>query len=220
MASEAITASLFDAGTIADRWLAEYCGDRPHGDVLCTAPPGDRDAWRVVLEELAAAGGEALDETRERVQRHAGDIGTGFRVAGEPAERRWPLSPVPLLIGQREWARIADGIAQRAELIETVIADIYGPGRLVAQGHIPAALVTGSPHFLRPMVGLAPPGLKPLDHGHDRRRLADAPGMEIADADDRDGRLPALGPHAPRRRRAIEPAQRRQSHRAPAARLP
>ncbi|WP_326525377.1 circularly permuted type 2 ATP-grasp protein [Sphingomonas sp.] len=158
MASEAITASLFDAGTIAERWLADYCGDRPRGDVLCTARGPDRDAWRATLEELAAAGGEALDETRDRVQRHAGDIGTGFRVAGEPAERRWPLSPVPLLIDRGEWSRITAGVAQRAELIETVIADIYGPRRLVAQGHVPAALVTGSPHFLRPMEGLAPPG--------------------------------------------------------------
>ncbi|MES2338968.1 MAG: circularly permuted type 2 ATP-grasp protein [Pseudomonadota bacterium] len=158
MASEAITASLFDAGTIAERWLADYCGDRPHGDVLCTARGSDRDAWRIMLEELAAVGGEALDDTRERVQRHASDIGTGFRVADERAERPWPLSPVPLLIGRDEWARIAAGIAQRAELFEQIVTDIYGEQRLVTNGYLPAALVTGSPYFLRPMVGLAPPG--------------------------------------------------------------
>ncbi len=158
LASEAITASLFDAGTIAERWLADYCGDRPHADVLCTARGADRAAWRVVLEELASIGGEALDDTRERVQRHASDIGTGFRVADERAERPWPLSPVPLLIGRDEWTRIASGVAQRAELLEQVIADIYGDQRLVTNGYLPAALVTGSPHFLRPMVGLAPPG--------------------------------------------------------------
>ncbi len=158
MASEAITASLFDAGTIAERWLADYCGDRPHADVLCTAQGADRDAWRIALEELASVGGEALDDTRERVQRHASDIGTGFRVADERAERPWPLSPVPLLIGHGEWTKIAAGVAQRAELLEQVITDIYGEQRLVTNGYLPAALVTGSPHFLRPMVGLAPPG--------------------------------------------------------------
>ena len=158
MASSAIPASLFDAATIADRWLADYCGDKPFADVLCTARPDDRAAWRIVLEELAAVGGEALDDTRERVQRHASDIGTGFRVAGERAERPWPLSPVPLLIGSNEWAGIARGVAQRAAIMEGVIADIYGPGHLVANGTLPAALVTGSQQFLRPMVGLAPPG--------------------------------------------------------------
>ncbi len=158
MASNPNPANLFDAATIAARWLADYCGDRVRGDVLCTAPPAGRAAWTVMLEELAGPGGEALDETRERVQRHASDIGTGFRVAGERAERPWPLSPVPLLIESGEWSRIARGVAQRAELMETVVADIYGPGRLVSGGHLPAALVTGSPLFLRPMVGLDPPG--------------------------------------------------------------
>jgi uncharacterized circularly permuted ATP-grasp superfamily protein/uncharacterized alpha-E superfamily protein len=141
----------------AAQWLAAYCGDRPHGDVLCTAQGDDRDAWRIVLEELASVA-DSLDDARERAQRHASDIGTGFRIAGEGDERPWPLSPVPLLIGTAEWAGIADGIVQRAELMETILADAYGPGRLVSDGYLPAALVTGSPWFLRPMVGLAPPG--------------------------------------------------------------
>ncbi|URW77018.1 circularly permuted type 2 ATP-grasp protein [Sphingomonas donggukensis] len=158
MASIAQPTGLFDAATIAERWLSDYCGTRAHADVLCTARGVDRDAWRIVLEELAAVGGEALDDTRERAQRHAGDIGTGFRVAGEHAERPWPLSPVPLLIGADEWRHIETGVAQRAELLETIVADVYGPGRLVANGYLPATLVTGSAQFLRPMVGLAPPG--------------------------------------------------------------
>ncbi len=158
MASIPHPAGLFDGNVIAARWLADYCGDRPRGDVLCTASGSDRDAWQVVLEELAGVGGEALDDTRERVQRHASDIGTGFRVAGERAERPWPLSPVPLLIGAAEWDRIGRGITQRAELMETLLQDIYGPGRFVENGYLPAGLVTGSRYFMRPMVGLAPPG--------------------------------------------------------------
>lgn len=158
MASDPVMASRYDAGAVAAQWLTDYCGDRPKGDVLCTARGTDQAAWLVALEELAGIGSGALDEARERVQRHASDIGTGFRVAGEVAERPWPLSPVPLLIGRGEWAKIARGVAQRADLLETIVADIYGPGRLVAQGHLPAAIVTGSPHFLRPMVGLTPPG--------------------------------------------------------------
>ena len=54
---------------------------------------------------------------RERVQRHAADIGTGPRLAGEAEEKPWPLSPVPLLIDADEWRHLAAGIAQRAELI-------------------------------------------------------------------------------------------------------
>jgi uncharacterized circularly permuted ATP-grasp superfamily protein/uncharacterized alpha-E superfamily protein len=148
--------SLFDAATIARRWAADYCAHAPAGDVLCDA--GDRAPWLAALEELAATTGDSLDHARERAQQQAEDVGLGRRIPGENDERRWPLSPVPLLIASDEWQAIAAGIVERAELLETVTADLYGPGRLVSDGAIPAALVTGSPLFLRPMVGVTPPG--------------------------------------------------------------
>jgi len=43
-------------------------------------------------------------------------------------------------------------------VMERVLADLYGEARLVADGHVPAALVTGSPFFLRPLARLVPPG--------------------------------------------------------------
>ena len=158
MATRAVSTNVSDT---AAAWFTAYCGDRPHGDVLCTARGRDVAAWRLALEELAGVG-EGLDDARDRAQRQASDIGIGFRLAGEGEERPWPLSPLPLLIGTAEWAGIADAIVQRAELMETIAADIYGAGRLVSDGYLPAALVTGSPWFLRPMVGLAPPGGKHL----------------------------------------------------------
>lgn len=94
---------------------------------------------------------------QERVLREVIDLGTAFRFAGDNEERPWPLGPMPLLIGTEEWAGLARGLAQRASLLERVIADIYGPQRLIADGHLPAAAVTGSPHFARKMQGLAPP---------------------------------------------------------------
>jgi uncharacterized circularly permuted ATP-grasp superfamily protein/uncharacterized alpha-E superfamily protein len=154
LASRAAT-SLFDAATIADRWIADYCAHVPASDVLC--PRGD-PAWTALFEELAALSGDGLALARERAVRHAEDIGTGFRISGEGEERRWPLSPVPLLIGKAEWDGIASGIVQRAELLEAVLQDLYGEGRLVEDGHVPAALVTGSPFFLRPLARLSPPG--------------------------------------------------------------
>lgn len=148
---------LFDAGTIADRWLAEYRAAARKSDVL-SAPGAADEPWLAALEELAATAGDSLAVARERAQRQADDIGTGFRIAGEGEERPWPLSPVPLMLAQSEWDRIERGVVQRAELLEAVLADLYGPGRLVRQGYLPAALVTGSPYYLRPMAGLVPPG--------------------------------------------------------------
>ncbi len=157
VASSAV--SLFDAGTIADRWIADYCASSKGSDALC-AGKGDREAWAALFEELAGLSGDSLEHARERAQRHAADIGTGFRIAGEGEgdERPWPLSPVPLLIPKAEWSGIAEGAVQRAELMERLLADLYGEQKLVTDGHVPAALVTGSPYFLRPLTRLDPPG--------------------------------------------------------------
>ncbi len=145
----------FSAETHAARWLAEYRARATTADVLAD---GADPAWSVALAELAAVAGDDLRHARERVARHAADIGTGWRAPGGAAAPAVSLSPVPLLSHADEWAGIAAGVAQRADLIERVLADLYGPGRLVADGHLPAALVTGSPLFLRPLVGMLPPG--------------------------------------------------------------
>ena len=148
--------SLLDPATHAARWIADYCAREQRGDVLCANR--DDPAWAAVFEEIVAIAGDDLGNARERVQRHAADIGTGFRIIGENEERPWPLSPVPLLIESEEWAGIAAGIRQRAELLETILADLYGDATLVERGHIPAALLGGSPFYLRPLGGLVPPG--------------------------------------------------------------
>lgn len=69
---------------------------------------------------------------------------------------RWPLSPLPVLIAETEWAELAQGLRQRADLLEAVLADLYGPGRLVAEGHLPPGLIAGNPEWLRPLVGTRP----------------------------------------------------------------
>ncbi|GGB23888.1 hypothetical protein GCM10011380_11950 [Sphingomonas metalli] len=152
MATQA--ASPFDATRHAEGWIAAYRAAAPAGDMLAAADPAP---WQAMLEELATVASD-LDHARERVRRHAADIGTGFRFIGEADERPWPVSPVPLLIPATEWAGIAAGAIQRAELIERVVADLYGSARLVSGGVLPAALIAGSPQFLRPMAGLTPPG--------------------------------------------------------------
>ncbi len=147
-------APLFDSATNARRWIDDYCAGDLRGDVLSASHD---TAWAEMFEELAAAGDD-LGNARDRIQRAAVDIGTGFRVIGEADERPWPLSPVPLLIAADEWTGIERGVIQRAALMEQIIEDIYGDGQLIERGMIPAALVTGSPFYLRPMAAVTPPG--------------------------------------------------------------
>jgi uncharacterized circularly permuted ATP-grasp superfamily protein/uncharacterized alpha-E superfamily protein len=86
------------------------------------------------------------------------DVGVSYRVHGETGERAWPMSRLPLLIEESEWTEIVAGVTQRAGLIEALLADVYGGGRLVGDGVLPAAVVAGSREYVRPMVDMKPPG--------------------------------------------------------------
>lgn len=142
----------------AEAIRAAYCAEAGFGDVMCGAQGGDVGVWQSILEEVLTAGSGNIADAQERVQRHVQEIGTSFRLADEGEERQWPVSPLPLPIGETEWSGIAAAVAQRAELSELLLSDIYGAQRLVASNVLPAAALTGSPHFLRPMVGITPPG--------------------------------------------------------------
>ena len=137
-------------------WLDAYGAQVAKGDVVREA--SNRGIWAAMADEVALASNGDLSQARARIQRQADEIGTGFRMPGDSDERKWPLSPIPLMIDAREWAGIADAVVQRATLMEVLLEDIYGAQRLMGSGLLPAALLNGSPHFLRPMVGLQPPG--------------------------------------------------------------
>src|SRR5882672_4307461 len=119
-----------------------------------------REHWRPFLGMLAALGPDEVNRRFAAADRHLRDSGVFYRVYEDPegAVRPWPLSHVPLLINQKEWQELQAGLVQRAELLEAILADIYGPAKLVTEGRLPAAVVAGNPEFLRPLVGVAPPG--------------------------------------------------------------
>jgi uncharacterized circularly permuted ATP-grasp superfamily protein/uncharacterized alpha-E superfamily protein len=109
---------------------------------------------------LAGLGGEEINRSFAAADRYLRDSGVFYRVYEDPTgvERPWPLSHVPLLIEPSEWKQLEAGLIQRATLLEAVLADTYGPAQFIRDGRLPAALITGNPEFLRPLVGVAPPG--------------------------------------------------------------
>ncbi|MFZ1921814.1 MAG: circularly permuted type 2 ATP-grasp protein [Xanthobacteraceae bacterium] len=119
-----------------------------------------RAHWQPFLGMLAALGGDEINRRFAAADRYLRDSGVFYRVYEDAAgiERPWPLSHIPLIIEPDEWRQLAAGLIQRAELLEAVLADSYGPGTLTRDGRLPAALIAGNPEFLRPLVGIAPPG--------------------------------------------------------------
>jgi uncharacterized circularly permuted ATP-grasp superfamily protein/uncharacterized alpha-E superfamily protein len=140
-----------------DLALRRYRRDAGRCDLMLAADPVMAGRWQAMFAELGAPDRGGLLALQERTAQQVLDLGMAFRLAGEKEERVWPLSPVPLLLSSATWARLEAGLTQRAELLETLLADIYGPGKLVASCELPAAAIAGSVDYWRQMHGVAPP---------------------------------------------------------------
>src|SRR3954468_4536031 len=105
--------------------------------------------WRSLLSSLFALGHETLAERARLLDQAFAEEGITAILPGEQAVN-WRCDPIPLPLSATEFAALEAGLAQRAELLELILADLYGPQALMAEGLIPPELVYGNPAFLRP----------------------------------------------------------------------
>ncbi len=125
------------------------------------APDGAvRPHWQVLERALGAFGPGELwrrwEQARQLIRQH----GVTFNVYGDPRglERPWPLDPIPVLLAADAWAALAAGLAQRAMLLDRLLADLYGPRRTIAEGIVPPEVFLAHPNLLRACAGSQPPG--------------------------------------------------------------
>ena len=123
---------------------------------------GPRPVWSRFFEAFGSLAPADIERRFGAADRHLKEAGVTYRTLGESADRHWALSHLPLLIGESDWQQLSTGIAQRAHLLELVLRDLYGEGKLVADGAIPAAAIAGSHEYLRQICGIKPPGKRYL----------------------------------------------------------
>ncbi|WP_407495263.1 circularly permuted type 2 ATP-grasp protein [Pseudooceanicola sp. MF1-13] len=140
--------------------LADYKVSGNAADELFDRAGTMRPVWRPFVQTLTNLSEQELRAKFERSRHYLRDAGVYFRQYSDDAldEREWPLSNIPVLLHETEWDQICRGLEQRADLLESVMADLYGPGRLMADGHLPPRLITENVHWKRPMVGVQPRG--------------------------------------------------------------
>ncbi len=144
MIADLLQTSLRDPA-VYDELSADGMAARPH--------------WAGLIESLQSIGSEELAKRWARAERRIHENGVTYNVYGDAlgANRPWKLDLVPLLIAADEWKLIEAGIIQRAQLLELVLADLYGPQKLLKDGRIPPALLFANPQFLRPVAGMPVP---------------------------------------------------------------
>ncbi|HEY5856044.1 MAG TPA: circularly permuted type 2 ATP-grasp protein [Aldersonia sp.] len=161
--------------------LFDASGDRPtpRYDELI-APDGTvRPAWSGLADEIVAQGAPALRRLAGRVARLVDDDGITYNpvsavhgAAGTPVA--WRLDPVPILVGADDWEVLEAGLEQRANLLDAVLEDLYGPMETVRRGLIPPEVVFGHPGYLRAAYGVPmPERFKLFMHGCDLSRWSD-----------------------------------------------
>ncbi|MDR5881338.1 circularly permuted type 2 ATP-grasp protein [Caballeronia sp. LZ032] len=129
-----------------------------HWDELRAASGALREPWRQFFDLLGEQGIARLDDGVAAVAQQVRDNDITYNVYADNGKpRAWSLDLLPLIIDEAEWAGIERGVAQRARLMEAIVADVYGPQTLLQRGLLPAALVFGNPGYLRSVKGFVPP---------------------------------------------------------------
>jgi len=115
-----------------------------------------RPHWRSLAGSLNALGRRELSRRWEQAQRQIAGHGVTFNPHDEAgaASRPWVLDAIPLIVAEQEWQSLTESLKQRAELLELVLRDLFGPQRLLKDGIIPPDLLFGHPAFFPAYEGL------------------------------------------------------------------
>ena len=125
-----------------------------------------RPSWQRFFDAAPALG----DDPAAAFERQRAAIAQQIRADGvthnlhaaaalQPAAARpWSLEALPLIVEPGDWAEIERGVLQRARLLGAMLADVYGPQRLLHGALLPPALVFRHSGYLRALHGVAPVG--------------------------------------------------------------
>jgi uncharacterized circularly permuted ATP-grasp superfamily protein/uncharacterized alpha-E superfamily protein len=154
-----------------------------HDEML--GPDGQpRPHWQTFLHALGDLGLGELSRRWEEAKQLIRENGVTYDIYGDPRglDRPWELDPVPLVIAPAEGEALEAGLVQRARLLELILADLYGPQKLLRDGLVPADLILAHPGFLRPCHGLRVPGNRHLHlYAADLGRSSDGQVWVLAD---------------------------------------
>lgn len=164
--------------------LAGYATADDRYDELLAAPGEPRAHWQLLAERLAERGSKDVQETLALTERQVREHGVTYNVYADAAgvHRPWQVDPLPLMLPADEWRAIEAGIAQRADLLNRVLGDLYGAQTLLRSGAIPPPVVFGHRNFIGPAIGLAPAGGRHLlQYAADLARSPDGRWWVVSD---------------------------------------
>lgn len=153
-------------------------------DEMLAGPGVPRPHWEAFARRIEGLSSSAMRQRATFVADAIAADGVTYNVYADPKgmSRPWELDMLPLVISAEEWGTLSAAVAQRAELLDRVLADLYGPQQLLAEGLLPPALVFGQHGYKWPCHGIRPVGGRFLHlYAVDLARAPDGGWWAIAD---------------------------------------
>jgi len=153
-------------------------------DEMLAGAGAPRPHWEAFARRIEGLPSQALRQRAAFVADAIAADGVTYNVYADPKglRRPWELDMLPLVIDADEWRTLSAAVSQRAELLDRVLADLYGPQQLIAEGLLPPALVFGQRGYKWPCHGIRPVGGRFLHlYAVDLARAPDGSWWVIAD---------------------------------------
>lgn len=119
-------------------------------DEVVEADGGFRPGWKSLASHALALTADDLHRVDGEIVRFLADDGVSY-VRADSGPQPWQLDPMPLVLDASGWAPLEVGLAQRAELLNAILVDVYGERRLLREGIVPPAVILGHSGYLRPL---------------------------------------------------------------------
>ena len=134
--------------------------DELRGNSQDQGSPNWTPHWQTFFAHMGAQGLQELNQRNQTLARQVRDNGITYNVYADRdgPQRPWALDLFPLILDTSDWQQLSQGVVQRAQLLERILVDVYGPQELIREAFIPPALVQGHPGYLRAMHGVNPAG--------------------------------------------------------------
>jgi len=164
--------------------LPGYHPEKGVYDEMMDADGRLRPHWRTFGSFLRQCSATDYAARSEDIQRLLRDHGVTYNIYDDAlgTSRPWSLDLLPFIIAQDDFAEVQRGLDQRGRLLNAILQDLYGPQKLLKNGLIPPSLIHANPGFLRPVLGINPPGGKfVFTFGCDLVRNASGQWLVLAD---------------------------------------
>ncbi|MBW4691102.1 MAG: circularly permuted type 2 ATP-grasp protein [Lyngbya sp. HA4199-MV5] len=113
-----------------------------------------------LIDRINSLSAEEVQRRQQAAQIALFKMGVTFNVYSDNqgTERIIPFDIIPRIVSADDWTTLEKGLEQRIHALNLFLADIYNEQKILRDNVIPSEIVYSASGFLKPCMGLKPPG--------------------------------------------------------------